>query len=146
MLGSSCACSFCLLFSTRALGAAHSLGLFAVPQDDELEIRFKLPRNQVLKILGFLTTERLVCRREVKESRRGKRSRVAGPPGTEAPAASAAGARDDSGGIINVFYMYPLMGSTGSKICCSARHEMLRNVAVTASSLFDLHVTLRNPY
>lgn len=105
MLSSSRTCFFVPFILPSRLPFAVK----TVSQDDELEIRFKLPRNQVLKILGFLTTERLVCRREVKESRRGKRSRVAGAPGTEAPAAAAASTHDDSGLTVwyinNVFQM-----------------------------------------
>lgn len=46
------------------------------PQDDKLEVIFNLPATQVLKILGFLTTERLVSRMEVRETR--KRARLDG--------------------------------------------------------------------
>ena len=56
-------------------------------QDDKLDVLFNLPPSQVLKILGYLSSERLVCRKEVKESRKSKRSKTDAAEDGAAPAA-----------------------------------------------------------
>jgi hypothetical protein len=59
--------------------------VYFATQEDKLDTLFHLPCSQIAKVLGYLTTEKLVCRMEVKETRSNKKARldgtaVAAPP------------------------------------------------------------------